>query len=59
MGKLKEYFKNKKHHRDYLWPSKEQLIGAKVSWKECCLNKKFGILGIVNHEVAKTNLLCK
>ena len=44
---------------NYLWSWKEQLIRTRVSWRECCLKKKYGGLGLVNPEAPKTSLLCK
>ena len=45
--------------RNYLWSGKEQLTRTRVSWKECCVIKKYGGLGLVDPEDAKTSLLCK
>ena len=45
--------------RNYLWSGKEQLTRTRVSWRECCMKKKYGGLGLVNPEVAKTSLLSK
>ena len=45
--------------RNYLWSRKEQQSRTRVSWKECCLKKKYGGLGLVDPEAAKTSLLCK
>jgi hypothetical protein len=45
--------------RNYLWSGKEQLTRTRVSWRECCLKKKEGGLGLVDPEAAKTSLLCK
>ena len=45
--------------RNYLWSGKEQLTRTKISWRECCLKKKCGGLGLVDPEAAKTSLLCK
>lgn len=45
--------------RNYLWSGKEQYIHTRVCWKECCMKKKYGGLGLVDPEAAKTNLLCK
>lgn len=45
--------------RNYLWSGKEQLTRTIVSWRECCLKKKYGGLGLVDLHAAKTSLLCK
>jgi hypothetical protein len=45
--------------RNYLWSGKEQHSRTRVSWRECCLKKKYGGLGLVDPEAAKTSLLCK
>lgn len=45
--------------RNYMWSGKEQLTRTRVSWKECCMRKKHGGLGLVDPETAKTCLLCK
>lgn len=39
------------------WCSKEQLVGTRVSWKECCMKKEHG--GLVDPETTKIILLCK
>lgn len=44
---------------NHLWFGKKNLTHIKVSWRECCLKKKYGGLGFANPEVAKTCLLCK
>ena len=58
-GSNKTLTKIKGAIRNYLWSGKEQLTRTRVSWRECCLKKKFGGLGLVDPEVAKTSLLCK
>ena len=45
--------------RNYLWSGKEQLTRTRVSWKECCMKKKNGGLGLVDPEATNTSLLCK
>ena len=45
--------------RNYLWSGKEQLTRTRVSWKECCVKKKYGGFGLVDPEEAKISLLCK
>ena len=45
--------------RNYLWSGKELQSRTRVSWRECCLKKKYGGLGLVDPEAAKTSLLCK
>ena len=45
--------------KNYLWSGKEQLTRTRVSWRECCLKKKHGGLGLVDPETAKISLLCK
>ena len=45
--------------RNYLWSGKKQLTRTRVSWRECCLKKKYGGLGLVDPEAAKISLLCK
>ena len=45
--------------RNYLWAGKEQLTCTRVSWRECCMRKKNGGLGLVDSETAKTGLMCK
>ena len=45
--------------RNYLWTWKEQQSRTRVSWRECYLKKKYGGLGLVDPEAAKTSLLCK
>ena len=45
--------------RNYLWSGKEQHSRTRVSWRECCLRKRDGGLGLVDPEEAKTSLLCK
>lgn len=42
-----------------MWSGKEQIIRTRVSWQECCLKKKYGGLGLVDPEEAKTSMLCK
>ena len=44
---------------NYMWSGKEQLIRTRVSGQECCLKNKYGGLGLVDPEEAKTSLLCK
>ena len=41
--------------RNYLWSSNEQLTRTRVSWRECCLRKKKGRLGLVDLESTKTS----
>lgn len=38
---------------------KRELTYTRVSWKECCMKKKYNGLGLMDLEAAKTNLLCK
>ena len=45
--------------RNYMWSGKKQLTRTRVSWQECCLKKKYGGLGLVDPEEAKTSLLAK
>lgn len=45
--------------RNYLWSGKEQLTHTRVSWREFCMQKKYGGLGLVDIEATKTNLPCK
>ena len=45
--------------RNYLYSRKEQLTRTRVSWRECCMKKKEGGLGLVDPKLAKTSLLCK
>ena len=45
--------------RNYLWSGKEQRSRTRVSWRECCLKKKLGGLGLMDLETAKISLLCK
>ena len=45
--------------RKSLWSGKEQLTYTRVSWKECCMKKKVGGLGLADLEAGKTSLLCK
>ena len=45
--------------RNYLWSGKEQLTRTRVSWRECCMKKKDGGLGLVDPELAKIGLMCK
>ena len=45
--------------RNYMWSGKEQLTRTRVSWQECCFKKKYGSLGLVDPEEAKTSLLGK
>jgi hypothetical protein len=45
--------------RNYFWSGKEQLTRTRVSWRECCIKKKYGGLGLVDSEVAKTSILSK
>ena len=45
--------------RNYMWSRKEQLTRTRISWQECCLKKKYGGLGLVDPEEAKTSLLAK
>ena len=45
--------------RNYLWSGKEQQSRSRVSWRECCLKKKYRGLDLVDPEAAKTSLLCK
>ena len=45
--------------RNYLWSVKEQLTRTRASWRECCLKKNYGGLGLVDPEAAKTSFLCK
>jgi hypothetical protein len=45
--------------RNYMWSGKDQFTRTRVSWQECCLKKKYGGLGLVDPEEAKTSLLCK
>lgn len=45
--------------RNYLWSGKDQHSWTMISWRECCLKRGFGGLGLVDPEAAKTSLLCK
>ena len=45
--------------RNYLYSGKEQLTRTRVSWRECCLTKRYGGLGLVDPEVTKISILCK
>ena len=45
--------------RNYLWSGKEQLTRTRINWRECCMRKKNGGLGLVDPEAAKTSLMCK
>ena len=45
--------------RNYLCSGKEQLTRTRVSWRECCLKKKYGGLGLVDPEATKISILCK
>ena len=44
---------------NYLWSRNMQLIRTRISWRECYLKKKYGGLGLVDLEAAKTSFLCK
>lgn len=44
---------------NYLWSSQEQLTRTRVSWRECCLKKKCGGLGLIDPRAAKSSLLYK
>jgi hypothetical protein len=45
--------------RNYLWSGKEHLTRLRVCWRECCMKKKYGGLGLVDPEVVKTSVLTK
>lgn len=45
--------------RIYLWLGKEKLTRSRVSWRECCMKKKYGGLRLVDLEATKTSFLCK
>ena len=44
---------------NYIWFGKYQLTCTRANWKECCMEKKYKGLGLVDPKAAQTSLLCK
>ena len=58
-GSNKVFKKIRRAIRNYLWSGNEHITRTWVSWRVCCLSKKSRGLGLVDLEMAKTNLLWK